>query len=169
MFPIATLASIRCMPHSVVRSPPMSSVRGSAGSPWTTSERYVNVPALRAVLSVIAATNHRHRRLAIDRGEVPAGAREAGDLVVDGRDLLGLARGEVAVESLVEAGRGVEVEVVDRRIVGQMVPFHLGGAVCEHHGGVEVAAADIGGDAGLAEPVGVVGVDVALMVGVAGG
>jgi hypothetical protein len=49
------------------------------------------------------------------------------------------------------------------------VPFHLGSSVGQHDRGVEVAAADVVGDPGLAQPVGVVGVDLALVVGVAGG
>src|SRR5262249_18146501 len=40
--PIATLTSIRCRPHSGVRSPPTSSTRGSDGFPSTVSARYVN-------------------------------------------------------------------------------------------------------------------------------
>src|SRR5262249_20592466 len=39
---IATLTSIRCRPHSGVRSPPTSSTRGSEGFPSTVSARYVN-------------------------------------------------------------------------------------------------------------------------------
>jgi hypothetical protein len=37
--PIATFTSMRCMPHSGVRSPPMLSMRGSEGSPFTMSDR----------------------------------------------------------------------------------------------------------------------------------
>src|SRR5690606_446239 len=122
---------------------------------------HVAVGDLPGVLAEPAADG-RQRGLPVDRGEHPAAGGQAGGLVADGRDLLGLARLPVAVGPLVVAGRRVDVEAVDGRVLRHLVLDDLGRAVGLDDGGVEVGVlAHVVGDARLAQPVGVVGVALA--------
>jgi len=100
------------------------------------------------------------RRLAVDRSEHPAHLAEARHLVERGEALLFLRGHEVAVGGLVARDRGIDVEAVDRWVVGRL-PRLLGeGAVGLDDRGVEPVVADVVG-VGTAHPVRRVGVDVA--------